>query len=167
MNKTSVIAIDFDGTVVTHEFPKIGKDIGAVPVLKRLVEAGHKLILYTMRSDCEGNKGYSEEFPEIINGHFLSEAINWFKENGIHLHAYQTNPDQLSWTTSPKCYAQLYIDDAALGAPVHRDEKLSDRPFIDWNAVEMILEVDGFLEPTSEFIKELREDMRINNQIKL
>ena len=44
-----VIAVDFDGTCVTHAFPKIGEDIGAVPVLKRLVKAGHKIILYTMR----------------------------------------------------------------------------------------------------------------------
>ena len=45
------IAIDFDGTCVTHEYPNIGKDIGAIPVLKQLVKDGHKLILYTMRSD--------------------------------------------------------------------------------------------------------------------
>ena len=47
------IGIDFDGTCVTHEYPKIGKDIGAVPVLKELVEKGHKLILNTMRSGKE------------------------------------------------------------------------------------------------------------------
>ena len=45
-----IIAIDFDGTCVTHEYPYIGKDIGAVPVLQRLVKAGHELILWTMRS---------------------------------------------------------------------------------------------------------------------
>ena len=33
------ICVDFDGTCVTHEFPKVGKDIGAVPVLKKLVDA--------------------------------------------------------------------------------------------------------------------------------
>lgn len=38
------IAIDFDGTCVYHEFPKVGGDIGAVPVLKRLVEEGHQLV---------------------------------------------------------------------------------------------------------------------------
>ena len=31
------ICIDFDGTCVTHEFPSIGKDIGAIPVLKEMV----------------------------------------------------------------------------------------------------------------------------------
>jgi hypothetical protein len=45
------ICIDFDGTCVTHEFPKVGKDIGAAPVLKELTEKGHRLILFTMRSD--------------------------------------------------------------------------------------------------------------------
>ena len=45
-----VIAVDFDGTCTTHEYPSIGKDIGAVPVLKKLVRNGHKLIIWTMRS---------------------------------------------------------------------------------------------------------------------
>ena len=39
------IAVDFDGTCVTHAYPEIGNDIGAVPILKRIVERGHKLIL--------------------------------------------------------------------------------------------------------------------------
>lgn len=45
-----VIAVDFDGTCVTHEFPKIGKDIGAIPVLRKLVEKGHQIILYYEKS---------------------------------------------------------------------------------------------------------------------
>lgn len=45
------IIIDFDGTCVTHEFPEVGKDIGAVSVLKELIKSGHNLILFTMRSD--------------------------------------------------------------------------------------------------------------------
>lgn len=49
-----IIAVDFDGTCVTHDFPRVGKDIGAVPVLKELVECGHKLILHTMR-DAKSN----------------------------------------------------------------------------------------------------------------
>ena len=36
-----ILAVDFDGTCVTHEFPEVGRDIGAVPVLKELVEKGH------------------------------------------------------------------------------------------------------------------------------
>lgn len=32
--KGAIIAIDFDGTVVTHAYPHMGMDAGAVPVLK-------------------------------------------------------------------------------------------------------------------------------------
>jgi len=46
-----IIAVDFDGTCVAYDFPNIGQDIGAVPVLEELVAAGHKLILWTVRGD--------------------------------------------------------------------------------------------------------------------
>jgi hypothetical protein len=131
-----VIAVDFDGTCVTHEYPKIGKDIGSVPVLKELVENGHQLILYTMRCDSGVKKG------KFTSG--LTDAINWFKENDIPLYGIQYNPTQKDWTQSNKCYAQLYIDDAALGCPLIFDENISKKPFVDWEAVKNILE-DGML----------------------
>lgn len=133
------IAIDFDGTCVTHEFPRIGKDIGAVPVLKELVENDHKLILFTMRSDRITNN-QSNNNPEIKDtfGYFLTDAVNWFGENDIPLYGIQTNPRQ-GWTTSPKAYAHLYIDDAALGCPLIFDTSISDRPFVDWEKVREML----------------------------
>jgi len=100
------IAIDFDGTVVTHDYPRVGKDIGAVLVLKELVDNGHQLILFTMRS-----------------GDTLVDAIRWFASNDIPLYGVQFNPTQAEWTSSNKCYAQLYIDDAALGIPLLQDIK--------------------------------------------
>lgn len=134
-----IIAIDFDGTCVTHEFPKIGKDIGAAPVLKRLVENGHQLILYTMRSDREEGGDTNDNTIQDVTGRFLTDAVNWFKENEIPLYGIQRNPTQDSWTTSPKCYAQLYIDDAALGCPLTVSE-LSDRPYVNWKLVESMFE---------------------------
>jgi hypothetical protein len=124
------IAIDFDGTCVKHEYPKVGADIGAQPVLKRLVEEGHKLILFTMRSNTE-----------------LQDAVNWFEQNEIPLYGVNTNPTQINWTTSPKAYAQLYIDDAALGTPLDVDVVMEDmenlvqvgRPYVNWTEVEKIL----------------------------
>ena len=47
--RNALIAVDFDGTVVTHAYPEIGDDAGAVPVLKELTDNGCRLILYTMR----------------------------------------------------------------------------------------------------------------------
>lgn len=137
------ICIDFDGTCVTHEFPKVGKDIGAVPVLKKLVSAGNKLILFTMRSNVTDNTGFSKEVPEVHNGNFLDDAVNWFKENDIQLFGINQNPEQVTWTKSPKAYGQMYIDDAALGCPITFDESLSKRPFVDWKQVEFMLECYG------------------------
>lgn len=122
------IAIDFDGTCVTHDYPRIGKDIGATSVLKRLVEAGHKLILNTMRSGKE-----------------LQDAVDWFNENGIALYGANENPTQKTWTQSPKVYAHLYIDDAALGCPLKMDSNLSDRPFVDWEAIAYLFFEDEIL----------------------
>lgn len=116
------IAIDFDGTCVTHDYPRIGKDIHAVNVLKRLVANGHKLILNTMRSGKE-----------------LDDAVNWFKEHNIELFGVNENPTQKSWTESPKVYAHMYIDDAAFGCPLLNVPELSDRPFVNWPWIELKL----------------------------
>ena len=113
-----IIAIDFDGTVVTHEYPKIGKPIGAELVLKSWVKSGHKLVLNTMRSGKE-----------------LEEAIEWFKEREIPLYGVNSTPGQRRWTASPKVYAHLYIDDCAYGIPLKEDPKLSSRPFVDWDKI--------------------------------
>lgn len=139
-----IIGIDFDGTCVTHEFPKLGKDIGAIPYLRTLVMNGHQLILFTMRSDGQEEQ-IMENGYKMHGGDFLTQAVNWFKENGIPLYGIQTNPTQHTWTTSPKAYAQLYIDDAALGCPLLYNEKISDRPFVDWYEVGKILIKKGII----------------------
>lgn len=113
------IAIDFDGTCVTHVYPNVGLNIGAQDVLQKLVRNGHKLILFTMRS-----------------GTALKHAVDWFEINEIPLYGIQSNPTQKNWTKSPKAYAQLYIDDAALGIPLKKDLSLSTREFVDWVKVE-------------------------------
>lgn len=138
----AVICIDFDGTCVGHEFPKVGKDIGAVPVLKRLIRSGHKLVLFTMRSNVKNVK--SPEFEGNFTGDYLDDAVNWFKENGIPLYGIQKNPTQSNWTSSPKAYGILYIDDSALGCPLKKDLTISERPFVDWEQAEAELELKGY-----------------------
>jgi len=118
-----IINIDFDGSVVTHSYPLVGKDIGAVPVLKKLVEKGHQLILFTMRGD---------------NSHLL-EAVTWFKENDIPLYGINSNPTQKSWTNSPKSHADLIIDDTAIGCPLVYNWEYSNNPYIDWVKMEALL----------------------------
>ena len=121
------IAIDFDGTCVTHEYPYMGRDIGAAPVLRELAERGHNLILFTMRS-----------------GNLEKDAVQWFKENGIPLYAVNSNPTQKKWTKSPKVHADLYIDDRTLGVPLIYSETAS-HPYVDWVKVREWLVKEGFL----------------------
>lgn len=132
-----VIAVDFDGTCVSHEYPKVGFDIGAQKVLKRLIDEGHQLMLWTMRGNKPGETT-------------LQDAIDWFEENNIPLWGINENPDQKSsgWSNSSKQYAQLYIDDAALGCPLIFAEYAS-RPFVDWNAIEKWLELNNCLNEKS------------------
>ena len=138
------ICIDFDGTCVTHEFPRVGKDIGAIPVLNKIAEAGHNIILFTMRSDIE--EVSSDDYNiHKQGGNYLTEAVNWFIDNNIPLYGVNVNPKQSTWTKSPKAYGQLYIDDAALGCPLVVNTEISERPFVDWNMVEKWLKLSGII----------------------
>lgn len=130
-NENAIICIDFDGTCVTHEYPDVGEDIGAVPILKKLVANGHRLILYTMR----GHK--SDDGRDA-----LKDATDWFAKNGIELYDINKNPTQETWTVSPKVYADIYIDDAALGAPLKDN---GGRPYVDWAKAEDMLRNRGLL----------------------
>lgn len=126
MNK--ILAVDFDGTVVRHEYPEVGPDVPhAQKVLRQLVANDVKLILWTMRS-----------------GMYLVDAVDWFRDRDIPLYGINSNPEQGSWTASPKAYAHLYIDDAALGCPL-LPCPVGGRPYVDWWAVEAYLKEIGIL----------------------
>lgn len=139
--------IDFDGTVVTHAFPHVGIDIGAAPVLRALTDAGHQLILFTMRSNRKEAKPVIDPTIQNVTGDFLKDAVNWFKENDIPLYGIQSNPTQHNWTTSPKSYAEIMIDDSAMGCPLIFDETLSPRPFVDWVKIAEMLNKMGLIDP--------------------
>jgi hypothetical protein len=126
------IGIDFDGTIVTHEFPAIGEPVPwAIDVMKELQEQGHELILYTMRS-----------------GKSLAEAIEYISSQGIRLFGVNRNPTQDTWTTSPKVYCHHYIDDAAIGCPLimpPEDPLDVERPYVNWKKVRKFLVGKGVL----------------------
>jgi hypothetical protein len=92
-----------------------------------------------MRSDRTEAKPVIDPTIQNVTGKFLTDAVNWFKDNEIPLYAVQSNPDQHNWTESPKSYAEMMIDDSALGCPLKYNPELSNRPFVDWEKVEEIL----------------------------
>jgi hypothetical protein len=147
MESKITIAVDFDGTCVTHDFPRIGKDIGAIPVLKKIVEASNKLVLNTMR--CNDNRirvNIEEPLPNAKD--YLNDAVDWFKENEVPLYGVNRNPRQV-WTTSPKVWADLYIDDAALGIPLLTDTE-TGKSHVDWTVVELMLANMGLISQSSQ-----------------
>lgn len=128
MSKSKIVCVDFDGTCVIHAYPKIGEDAPhAVAVLKKLNENQVKIILWTIRSS-----------------EYLQEAVDWFIEREIEIWAVNKNPSQRFWSKSPKAYAPVYIDDAALGCPL----KLLGgnlRPVADWIEIERLLKEIDYL----------------------
>ena len=128
MDRSMIIAVDFDGTCVEHDYPAIGIDVeGAADTLRALTARGHRLILYSMRS---GDK--------------LAKAERWFKEHNIELWGVNNNPEQKEWTESPKVFAHIYIDDAALGCPIMFIDGVR-RPVVKWSKVRTLLENNGVL----------------------
>jgi len=123
-----LVAVDFDGTIVTHRYPNLGEPVpGALDKLRSFMSKGYKIILWTMRSDGG---------PD---GDMLSQAVNYLRDNGIELYGINQNPTQAGWTESPKAYAQVYIDDAAYGCPLIYPAGTAlepkPRPYVDWDKV--------------------------------
>ncbi len=118
-----IICVDFDGTIVDHRYPELGQPVPeAVVWLKRLQACGARLILYTMRSE------------EGVAGNTLLPAVRYLQEQGVELYGVNHNPTQESWTSSPKVYADLYIDDSAFGCPLVRPPGFA-RPCVDWKKI--------------------------------
>ena len=151
----AILLIDFDGTCVTHEFPNIGKEIGAAPVLKALTENGHQLILFTMRCDHDGKETLDGSPSVASHGTYLTDAIEWFKKHDIPLYGINENPTQKSWTSSPKPYGEFIIDDIALGIPTLQ---LNGKRYVYWWMMITILELEGLI--TSEQGKVLHNSFR-------
>lgn len=99
-----IIAVDFDGTIVEHRYPEIGKERPfAITTLKRLQKERHLLILWSVRE-----------------GRLLQEAVDYCRQRGLEFYAVNSNdPDSTSFESSTcgcrKVNADMYIDDRGVG----------------------------------------------------
>jgi len=101
MRTPLTIAVDFDGTIVEHRYPKIGNELPfAIETLRALQKKGHKLILWTYRSEQE-----------------LDAAVEFCREKGLEFYAVNKNypEEKRNDKISRKILADLYIDDRNFG----------------------------------------------------
>lgn len=97
-----IIAVDFDGTIVEHKYPQIGKPITfAIETLKELQKQDHIIILWTYRT-----------------GKYLDDAVEYCRSKGLEFYAVNSNEPDDKFdieTMSRKIYADVYIDDRNIG----------------------------------------------------
>jgi len=122
------IAVDFDGTIVTHEYPKIGREIPfAIDTLKRIQNDFQAcLVMWTVREGKE-----------------LQEAVDFCKERGLEFYAINNNyPEEKSTDKQPrKLKADLFIDDRNLGG------------IPDWGVIYQMIATGKQLEPIPKDIQ--------------
>ena len=110
-----IIAVDFDGTIVEHKYPRIGETkLFAFEALKELQKQGHQLILWTYRAGKE-----------------LEHAVDFCKKNGIEFYAVNKNYSEETFDEnllSRKIYADIYIDDRNIGG------------FLGWSKIWEVLD---------------------------
>lgn len=97
------IAVDFDGTIVSHAYPRIGEELPfAIDTLKMLQRDGHQLILWSCR-----------------RGELLDEAMEWCKERGLEFYASNKDYPEETPDNNPeysrKLKVDLFIDDRGVG----------------------------------------------------
>lgn len=129
-----IIAVDFDGTIVDHEYPEIGKPkLFAFETLKALQEQGVQLILWTYRAGKE-----------------LEEAVDYCKKNGIEFYAVNKNyPEEIfDDTISRKIYADVYIDDKNVGG------------FLGWSKIWQLLNPALFNDDVKKQMKKINVSKR-------
>ena len=130
------IAVDFDGTIVEHRYPRIGEEIPfAVETLKLLQQEKHRLILWSVRE-----------------GELLDEAIEWCRARGLEFYAANKDypeEERDHQGFSRKLKADLFIDDRNVGG------------IPDWGIIyEMIKEKKTFADIYSQQRKYQSEEKK-------
>lgn len=114
--RSLLIAVDFDGTIVDHEYPRIGKEkLFAFQTLRALQDKGHRLVLWTIRE-----------------GKTLEDAVEYCRSNGVEFYAVnETFPGEgFQQGQSRKVNADIFIDDRNVGG------------FLGWGEIWRAIEGD-------------------------
>lgn len=128
-----IIAVDFDGTIVEHKYPAIGKAIPfAIDTLKQLQNEHHQLLLWTVRE-----------------GRLLQEAIDYCASQGLYFYAHNANfPEEDPKVSGRKLKADLFIDDRNFGGLP--DWNLIYQAFVQKKPLKLSFSEDSLFEELSK-----------------
>lgn len=143
-----IVYLDFDGTVVEHEYPKMGRcNYGCFEVIKKLQDSGHSIILNTYRADI--NDGTLQKALDYINhssaflvkdrtqrGNLKLEEINMFLPEKEYPHRW--NIEGMKHTN------KIFIDDLAKNIPLKKCV-MARGNMVDWDEVEKQLTEAGII----------------------
>jgi len=109
----TILAIDFDGTIVRHEFPYIGAlKPNAKEVINNLYDRGFGIFIWTCRDSTFHPKlveKFEDAEPTVFHVH------DFLEKEGIKYDGININHPELEFHPVPKIYADIYIDDKQLG----------------------------------------------------
>lgn len=133
-----IVYLDFDGTVVEHDYPRIGRaNFGCIEVIKKLQDAGHEIILNTYRSDCKN--GTLEKALDFLNDDYwmiLKDKSNTDLELKpiTKFTKRKINPPAWDWFYIKQTKI-MYIDDISFGIPLKKAVYVQNR-MVDWDALD-------------------------------
>ena len=108
------IVLDIDGTVFYHRYPKLGDPLPGWEYIKGWVDDGAILNISTMRSNVA-----------------LTQALDGLDKLGIPYAGVSKDTGQEKWTSSPKCYGHIIVDDTCCGIPLGIDSHGRDFVLLD------------------------------------
>lgn len=132
-----IIAVDFDGTIVEHDYPKIGQSIPfAIETLLKLQGEGHILLLWTFRTGSQ-----------------LQEALDYCESKGLRFYAVNKNhPDEDETKAPRKLNADIFIDDRNVGG------------LPDWGVIYNLVKKNNNLDTFYEYDTEINDIPRLRRK---
>jgi hypothetical protein len=116
-----IIAVDFDGTIVTDKYPDIGDPVPLAIESLLVLQKDNKLILWTLRS-----------------GELVADAVSYLASNGVKLWGINENHDQYRFSDSHKQHADFYIDDKNVGCPISYSDD-GGKPYVNWDVIGRLM----------------------------
>ena len=137
-----IIYLDFDGTVVEHQYPMLGQyNDGCFEVIQKLQRAGHEIILNTYRVNCDD--GTLEIALDFLNNNADYKIDPIVKHTASKIHPGRWNLESVREQNF------LFIDDIGKGTPLRKAVNLRGSKMVDWATVDALFSRHGMYEEPS------------------